>query len=112
MIELVKSPSMRVLSKGCVALWLVVSLVFAALLFAVGAQAQGTNAADGAAETPVGEMATKSGAPPEEAPSVIEQAPPVAQEAPPVTQEAPPVAQEAPPVTQEAPPVAQEAPPV
>jgi hypothetical protein len=112
MIELVKSPSMRVLSKGCFALWLVVSLVFAALLFAVGAQAQGTNAPDGAAETPTGEMATKSGAPPEEAPSVIEQAPPAAEEASPVTEEAPPVVEQAPSVAQEAPSVAQEAPSV
>ena len=79
MIELVKSPSTRVLSKGCLALWVVVSLVFAALLFAVSAQAQGTNTPDGAAETPIGEMATKSGALPEEVPSVTEQAPPVAE---------------------------------
>jgi hypothetical protein len=112
MIELVKSPSMRVLSKGCLALWLVVSLVFAALLFAVGAQAQGTNAPDGAAETPVGEMATKSGAPPEEAPSVIKQAPPVTEEAPSVAEQAPPAAEEAPPATEQAPPVAEQAPPV
>ena len=119
MIELVKSPSTRVLSKGCLALWLVVSLVFAALLFAVGAQAQGTNAPDSAAETPIGEMATKSGASPEEAPSVIEQAPPVTEEAPSVVEQAPPaaeqvppVAEQAPPVTEQAPPVAEEAPPV
>jgi hypothetical protein len=110
MIELVKSPSMRVLSKGCLALWLVVSLALAALLFAVDAQAQGTNAPDGAAETPIGEMATKSGASPE-APSVMEEAPPATEQAPPATEEAPPVAQEAPPAVEEAPPVAQEAPP-
>ncbi len=107
---------MQVLSKGCLALWLVVSLVFAALLFAVGAQAQGTNAPDGAAETPIGEVATKSGAPPEEAPSVIEQAPPAAEEAPSVVEQAPPAAQEAPPVTEQAPeqapPAVEQAPPV
>ncbi|HTA98500.1 MAG TPA: hypothetical protein VK730_12770 [Solirubrobacteraceae bacterium] len=112
MIELVKSPSTRVLSKGCFALWLVVSLVFAALLFAAGAQAQGTNVPDGAAETPIGEMATQSGAPPEEAPSVVEEAPPVAQEAPPVVEQAPPVTEEAPPATEQAPPVTEEAPSV
>ena len=65
MIELVKSPSTRVLPKGRLALWLVVSLVFAALLFAASAQAGGTNAPDGAAETPIGEAATESSTPPE-----------------------------------------------
>ncbi len=86
--------------------------MFAALLFAVGAQAQGTNAPDGAAETPIGEATTKSGAPPEEAPSVIEQAPPVTEEAPPAVEEAPPaVAQEAPPAAEQAPPAVEEAPP-
>ena len=100
MIELVKSPSTRVLSKGSLALWLVVSLVFAALLFAAGAQAQGT---DGATETPIGETAAEGAAPSEEAPAV---APPVAEEAPAV---APPVAEEAPAV---APPVVEEAPAV
>ncbi len=112
MIELVKSPSTRVLSKGCLALWLVVSLLFAALLFAVGAQAQETNAPDGATETPIGEAATKSGAPPEEASHGVEEAPPVAEQAPPVVEEAPPVAEEAPPVVEQAPPVVEEAPPV
>ncbi len=111
MIELVKSPSTRVLSKGRLALWLVVSLVFAGLLFAVGAQAQGTNAPDGTAETPTGEAATKSGAPPEQAPSVVEQAPPAAEEAPPSVEQAPPVVQEAPSVVEQAPPAAEEAPP-
>jgi hypothetical protein len=112
MVELIKSPSTRVLSKGCLALWLVISLVLTALLFAVGAQAQGTNAPDGAAETPIGEAATESGAPSEEAPPVIEQAPPVVEEAPPVVEEAPPVVEQAPPVVEEAPPVVEEAPPV
>jgi hypothetical protein len=106
MLELVKSPSMPVLSKGCLALWVVVSLVFAGLIFAVGAQAQGTNAPDGAVETPIGEAATENGAPPEEAPPVVEQAP---EEAPPVVDEAPPVAEEAPPAVEQAP---EEAPPV
>ena len=108
MIELVKSPSTRVLSKGRLALWLVVSLVFAGLLFAVGAQAQGTNAA----ETPIGEIATKDGTPPEEAPSVVEPASPVAEEAPAVVEQAPPAAEEAPPATEEAPPATEQAPPV
>jgi hypothetical protein len=107
MIELVKSPSTRVLSKGRLALWLVVSLVFAALLFAVGAQAQGTNATDGTAETSIGEAATKSSAS-EEAPSVVEQAP-VAEEAPPAAEQAPSVAEQAP-VAEEAPPAAEQAP--
>ncbi len=128
MIELIKSPSTSVFSKGSLALWLVVSLVFAALLFAPGAQAQGTSASDGG-ETPIGEAATGSSAPvepppvaeqaPVEPPPVVEEAPvvapPVAEEAPvvapPVTEEAPvvapPVAEEAPVV---APPVAEEAP--
>jgi hypothetical protein len=109
MVELVKSPSMRILSKGCLALWLVISLVSTVLLFAVDAQA---NAPDGAAETPIGEAATKSGAPPEEVPPVVEQAPPVVEEVPPVVEEAPPVVEEAPPVVEEAPPVVEEAPPV
>ena len=122
MIELVKSPSMQVLSKACLALWLVVLLVFATLLFAVDAQAQGMSAA----ETPVGETAAKGGAPPEEASSVVEQAPPgtpetpsaveqtspAAEETPPTTEQAPPVAQEAPPVIEQTPPVAEQAPPV
>jgi hypothetical protein len=117
MIELVKSPSTRVLSKGRLALWLVVSLVFTALLFAADAQAQGTNAPDGAAETPIGEAATgeaatKSGAPPGEAPSVVEQAPPVVEEAPSVVEQAPPVVEEAPSVVEEAPSVVEQAPPV
>ncbi|MFZ1153977.1 MAG: hypothetical protein WAN93_03635 [Solirubrobacteraceae bacterium] len=86
MVELVKSPSTWVLSKGRLALWLVVSLVFATLLFAVSAQAQGMNAPDGAAETPIGEAATKSGAPPGEAPAVVEQTPPAVEEAPAVVE--------------------------
>lgn len=129
MIELVKNPSTRVLLQGRLALWLAVSLVFAALLFAAGAQARGTNAPEGVAETSTGEAATESGAPPEEAastaaapsgaeeaapavPSATEEAPSVAEEAssaaPPATEEAPPaaspVAEEAPPATEEAAP--------
>ncbi|MGA9286199.1 MAG: hypothetical protein WBV85_12245 [Solirubrobacteraceae bacterium] len=83
MIELVKSPSMRVLSKDRLALWLVVLLAFAALLFAAGAQAQGTNAPEGAASS-------------EQAPAVVEPAPPVVEEAPAVVEPAPPVVEEAP----------------
>ncbi|HEV7937701.1 MAG TPA: hypothetical protein VGP18_06725 [Solirubrobacteraceae bacterium] len=114
MIELVKSPSTLVFSKGRLALWLAVSLVSAGLLFAVGAQAQETNVPDGAAETPIGEAETKSGAPPEQAPSVVEEAPPAAEEAPlAVEQQAPSVVQEAPSVVEQAPPaVEQQAPPV
>jgi hypothetical protein len=117
MIELIKSPSTSVFSKGSLALWLVVSLVFAALLFAAGAQAQGTSAPNGAGETPIGEAATESDAPPEpappvaeEAPVVVEPAPPVVEEAPVVVEPAPPVAEEAPVVVEPAPPVAEEAP--
>jgi hypothetical protein len=107
MIEMVKSPSMRVLSKGCLALWLVVSIVFALLFLAAGAQARGTNASDGATATPIGEAATAGGAPAEQAPTEAE-APPAAEEAP-ATAQAPPAAGEAP-TTAQAPPAAEEAP--
>jgi hypothetical protein len=112
MIELVKSPSTRVLSKGRLALWLLALLVFAALVFAVGAQAQGTNAS----ETPIGEAATKNGAPPEEVSSVVEQAPTAVEQTPPPVEESlppveqAPVVEQAPPAVEEAPPVAEQAP--
>src|SRR3984957_14350929 len=109
MIEMVKSPSTRVLSKGRLVLWLLLLLVFTGLIFVGGAQAQGT---DGAAETPMGEVATESAAHPEEAPSVAEQAPPVVEQAPPVVEEAPSVVEQAPPVVEEAPSVVEEAPTV
>ena len=116
MIELVKSPSTQVLSKGRFALWLAL-LVFATLLFAAGAQAQETTAPEGAAETPTGEAPTTSGAP-AEVPSVVEQpqpaveeAPPAAEQAPPVVEQAPPTAEQTPPAAEEAPPAAEEAPP-
>jgi hypothetical protein len=119
MIELVKSPSTRMLSKGRLALWLVGSLVFAVLLLAASAQADGTNAPDGAAGTPIGEAATESSTPPEqvapvteETPPVVSEVPPVAEEVPPVVDEVPPVAEEVPPVAEEVPPVAEEVPPV
>ncbi len=111
MIELVKSPLTRVLSKGCLTLWLVVSLVFAALLFAAGAQAGSTNAPGGTAETPIGEAATESGAPPEQAAPATEEAMPISEEAPPATQETPPATEETPTATQETPTATEEAPP-
>jgi outer membrane biosynthesis protein TonB len=112
MIELVKSPSTRVLLQGRLALWLVVSLVFAVLLFAADAQARGANAPDSAAETSIGEAVTESGAPPEEAPLAPEEAPPAvppaAEEAPLAPEEAPPAV---PPAAEEAPLAPEEAPP-
>ncbi len=109
MIELFNSPSTRSLSRGRLALWLVVSLVFAALLFAAGAQAQGTSAPEGATETPVGEGATTPPAT-EEHPSTTEQAPPAA-EATPLPAQAPPAAEQAPPPVEPAPPPPAEATP-
>jgi hypothetical protein len=117
MIETVKSPSARVLSKGCLALWLVVSLVFAALLLAADAQAYGTSAPNGAAEeappaaeesAPVVEQAPPAA---EESAPVVEQAPPAAEETPPATEETPPATEETPPATEEAAPAAEETPP-
>lgn len=72
MVETVRNPSTRVLSRGCLALWLAVSLVLAALLLATGAQANGTSAPDGAAGT---------------AAATAEETPPTAEEAPPVVDE-------------------------
>jgi hypothetical protein len=111
MIKLVKSPSTRVFSNGRLALWLVVSLLSVGLLFAVGAQAQETNAPDGAVETPIGEAETKSGAPPEQAPPVVEQAPSAAEEAPPAVEQVAPVVEQAPPAVEQVPPVVEQAPP-
>jgi hypothetical protein len=109
MLELVKSPSTPVLPRGRLALWLAVSLVFAALLFAARAQAGATNAPGGAAETPTGEAATESSASPEQVAPATEEAPPAASEAPPAAGEAPVVAEEVPPAASEAPPAAGEA---
>jgi hypothetical protein len=68
MIDMVKSPSTRVLSKGCLAAWLAVSLAFAALLVAPDAQAHGTHAPNRAADTSIGEGATEGGVPTEQVP--------------------------------------------
>jgi hypothetical protein len=136
MIELVKCPSMWVLSKDRLALWLVVSLSFAVLLFAAGAQAQETNAPDGAVGTPLGETSAE-GAPKEAAPSAAEQpssAPPEASSAPgpeeappasgetspapgeassaPAPEETTPVAEKTSPIAEEAPPVAEKTSPI
>jgi len=111
MIELFNSPSTRILSRGRLALWLVVSLVFAALLFAAGAQAQGTSAPEGASETPVGETATTPPAT-EAAPPPVEPAPPPPAEAtPPPIEQAPPPAEQAPPAAEPPPPAEQKPPP-
>jgi len=110
MIELFNSPSTRVLSRGRLALWLVVSLVFAALLFAAGAQAQGTNAPEGATETPLGEVATTPPAT-EEHPSTAEQAPPTTEATPPPAEATPPPVEQAPPPAEQAPPTAEPPPP-
>jgi hypothetical protein len=114
MIELVKSQSMRVPSKGRHALWLVVALAFAfaALVFAAGAQAQETNAPDAVTEAAIGEAATESGAPPEGAPPTTEQTSPTTEQTPPATETAPPVAEQAPPAAEEPTPIAEQAPPV
>jgi hypothetical protein len=111
MIEPVKSPAPRVLSKGRRALWLVVSLTFAALIFAAAAQARGTNVTEAATEAAIGEAATESGASLEQAPPTTEQAPPATETAPPTVAQAPPVAGEAPPAAEQAPPTAAETPP-
>ena len=73
MIDMVKSPSTRVLSKGRLAAWLAVSLAFAALLVAPDAQAHGTNAPNRAADTSIGEGATEGGVPTEQAPATTGQ---------------------------------------
>ncbi len=125
MIELVKSPLTRVLSKGRPPLGLAVLLLFAALLFAAGAQASETNAPDGAAETPISEASTESSLPTEQAapateavPPVVEEAPSAAEAVPPVAEEVPPAAEATPvvgatpPVVDEVPPVVDEVPPV
>jgi hypothetical protein len=130
---------MRVPSKGCLALWLVVSLMLAALIYADGARALGTNVPDVATETSTGEAPTESGAASEqeapttaEAPSAAEAAPPTTgqtsaggeessvaagpapsggEESPVAAGPAPPVGEQTPPPKQ-APPVAETAPPV
>jgi len=101
MIEPVKSPPMRVLSKGHLVLWLVVSLAFAALVFTAAAQARETNAPDTATEAPIGEVATESNAPPaaETAPPTVGQEPSAAEEPSLPVEPAPPVATETAPST-------------
>jgi hypothetical protein len=133
MIEPVKSPSTRVPSQGRRAVWLVVALVSAALVFASGTQAPAAIASDAATEVPTGQAATESaastepeqqppatGEPPpteeqapsaEESPTAGEQAPLVAAEAaPPATEQ--PAVESAPPTTESAPPPDEQAPPV
>jgi hypothetical protein len=109
MIELVKSPSTRVLIQGRLALWLIVSLVFVALLFAAGAQAAPgevpptAEEASPAASAVAGEVPSTA----EEARSVDEEAPSGVGESPPA---APPVAGEVPSTAEEARSVDEEAP--
>jgi len=101
MIEMVKNPSTRVISKGCLAAWLAVSLAFAALLVAPDAQAHETNAPNRAAETSIGEGATEGGVPTEQAPPPAEEAtPPAEQGQPPAEQTTPPAEQTRPPAEQ------------
>ncbi len=105
MIETVKSPSTRVLSKGCLAAWLAVSLAFAALLVAPDAQAHGTNAPKRAAETSSGEGTTGGGAPAEQAqPPAEEPTPPAEQAQPPAEQDQPPAEEPTPPAEEPTPP--------
>jgi hypothetical protein len=117
MIELAKSPSTRVPSRGRRAIWLAILLVFAALVFAAGAQAQATNAPDTATEGLIGEAATESGASPEqaaaaeEAPSTVEEPPAAAEEAPSTVEEPPAAAEEAPSTVEEPPLAAEQTPP-
>ena len=112
MIELVKSPSTRVLSKGCLAAWLAVSLAFAALLVAPDAQAHGPNAPKRAAETSSGEGTTGGGAPTEQAPPPAEEAKPPAEQAQPLAEEpTPPAEQTQPPAEEPTPPAEQTQPP-
>ncbi len=124
MIELVQSPLTRVLSKGRLVAWLVVSLVFAALLLAGASQARGANVPERAAAGPSGEAEAQGDASPEQGPpstghatSAPEEAAPTAEEAPHVAEEAAASVEEAPPVAEkvdapveEAPPVAEQAP--
>ncbi len=112
MIEMVKSPSTRVLSKGCLAAWLAVALVFAALLVAPDAQAHGTNAPKRAAETSIGEGTAGGGAPTEQAPSPAEEDTPPAEEPTPPTEEpTSPAAQGQPPAEEAIPPAEEVTPP-
>jgi hypothetical protein len=111
MVEMVNSPSTRVLSKSCLALWLVLSLTFAALILATGAQARGTNAATNAADTSIGESATEGGAPPEQAAPVPEQAQPAAEPTPPPAEQAQPAAEPTPPPAEPTPPEIPQTPP-
>jgi hypothetical protein len=111
MVEMVNSPSTWVVSKSCLALWLVVSLTFAALILAAGAQARGTNAASNAVETSIGESATEGGAPPEQAAPVAEQAQPPAEPTPPPAEQAQPAAEPTPPPAEQAQPAAEPTPP-
>lgn len=140
MIEPVKSPPLRVLAKSRYALWLVVWLALAALVFAAGAQARGSNASDAATEAPISPVVTESGASSEQAPpttaqtssagetppSSTEQAPSAAEEpalaaeqtplvaaetAPSATEQTPSAAEAAPPTTEVAPLSPEQAPP-
>jgi len=124
MIKTIKSPSTWILSRARFALWLIVLLLFAALLLVPGADALGTNRSDVAAATPTGETATEGQAPPGQSTPAAEQASPPAEEAPPPVKETsppaeaplpaeagPPAAEEAPPPVKEASPPAEEAPP-
>jgi hypothetical protein len=129
MIQPVKSPPTRVLSKGRATPWLLVLLAFAALVFAPVAQASGTDTSDTATEaaeqapstaeepTPVAEQAPPAvaeAAPPatETAPSAYEQTPPAAEAAPPKAEAAPPATEQPPPIAEPAPPAAEPTPPI
>ncbi|HME05211.1 MAG TPA: hypothetical protein VKG38_19465, partial [Solirubrobacteraceae bacterium] len=74
MIKTIKSPSTWILSRARFALWLIVLLLFAALLLVPGADALGTNRSDVAAATPTGETATEGQAPPGQSTPAAEQA--------------------------------------
>jgi hypothetical protein len=106
MIEPVKCPSTRFPAKGRRAIWLVVSLALAALVFAAGAQAQGTNAT---ADATLSEAAAESGVPSAQAESTTEQTPLAGETTPPTVEQAPATAEEPGPVAEPAPPAATEA---
>jgi hypothetical protein len=111
MIEMVKSPSTRVLSKGCLAAWLAVSLACAALLVAPDAQARETNAPNPAAETSIGEGATEGGVPTEQASPPVGQCQPPAEQTPPPAEEATAPAEQGQPATEQSEPAAEQTPP-
>ena len=100
---------MQLAPKGRPALWLVVSLVFAGFLFAVGAQAQGANALEVATDSPPGEAAPESGVSPEQTPPATEEALPTGAQAPAAAEQTSPTVEQDPPATEQTSPEPEEA---